>query len=58
MIRKNVMTNWEFYVCPVYNELILKDKIIKVFDIKDRMHWIWTPEDLNKFLETEFAENI
>ncbi len=58
MIRKNITTNWEFYVCPVYNEMILKDKIIKVFDIQDRMHWIWTPEDLNRFLENDLSKNI
>ncbi len=58
MIKKSISTNWEFYVCPVYNEMILKDKIIKVFDIKDRMHGIWTPEDLNRFLETDIAKNI
>jgi hypothetical protein len=33
MIRKNITTNNEFYVCPVYNELILNDKKIDVFDI-------------------------
>lgn len=58
MIRKNITTNGEFYVCPVYNEMILKDKTIKVFDIKDRMHGIGTPEDLNRFLETDLAKNI
>lgn len=58
MIKKNITTNWEFYVCPVYNEMILDSKIIKIFDIKNRMHWIWTPEDLNRFLETEYSSNL
>jgi hypothetical protein len=38
--------------------MILKDKVIKVFDIQDRMHGIGTPEDLNRFLETDLAKNI
>jgi dTDP-glucose pyrophosphorylase len=58
MIKKNITTNGEFYVAPVYNELILQNKIIKIFDIWDRMYGIWTPEDLNRFLETDLAENL
>ncbi len=58
MIRKNITTNWEFYVCPVYNELILKDKKIKTYDIWNRMWWIWTPEDLNTFLNSSVSDNI
>lgn len=40
MIRKNITVNNEFYVCPVYNELILAEKKISIFDIGDRMHGI------------------
>jgi len=58
MIRKNIMTNNEFYVCPVYNELILNDKKIDVYDIGKRMIGIGTPEDLNRFLDSEYAHNI
>ncbi len=58
MIRKNITTNDEFYVCPVYNELILNDKKIDVFDIGNRMIWIGTPEDLNRFLDSEYSNNI
>lgn len=58
MIAKNITTNGEFYVCPVYNEMILEDKIIKTFDIGDRMHGIGTPEDLNLFLDSEYSKNI
>jgi hypothetical protein len=36
----------------------LNDKKIDVFDIWNRMIWIWTPEDLNRFLDSEYSNNI
>jgi NDP-sugar pyrophosphorylase family protein len=51
MIEKNIRLNNEFYVCPVYNELILKDKQIKISEIKSKqMHGLGTPEDLAQYL--------
>lgn len=50
MIDKNIRTNNEFYVCPVYNEAISDGKKIRVKQI-DKMWGIGTPEDLNYFLE-------
>jgi len=50
MIEKNIRTNNEFYVCPVFNEAIADGKKIRVKDI-ERMWGIGTPEDLNYFLE-------
>jgi len=52
MIKKGIRHNNEFYVCPVYNELIIdsKDIFINSIDIK-RMHGIGTPEDLNAFIQ-------
>lgn len=51
MIEKNIRVNNEFYVCPVYNELILKDKEVKIWEIKAKqMHGLGTPEDLNQYL--------
>ncbi len=52
MIEQNIRTNNEFYVCPVYNELILEDKNIYIYDIPaEKMHGMGTPEDLNAFSE-------
>mgnify|MGYP003333180212 CR=1 FL=1 len=34
MINKNIKTNNEFYICPVYNEAINDNKNIFGFDIK------------------------
>lgn len=52
MIKKNVRTNNEFYVCPVFNEAILDNKKIKTFNI-EKMWGIGTPEDLKYFLENK-----
>ena len=50
MIEKNIRTNNEFYVCPVFNEAIQDGKLIRAKSI-DKMWGIGTPEDLNYFLE-------
>jgi HAD superfamily hydrolase (TIGR01509 family) len=50
MIDKNIRTNNEFYVCPVFNEAIGDGKKIKTFNI-EKMWGLGTPEDLNYFLE-------
>ena len=49
MIDKDVRTNNEFYVCPVYNEACGDGQKVKVFHI-DRMWGLGTPEDLNHYL--------
>jgi beta-phosphoglucomutase-like phosphatase (HAD superfamily)/dTDP-glucose pyrophosphorylase len=50
MIDKNVRTNGEFYICPVFNEAISDGKKVRIKEI-DKMWGIGTPEDLNFFLE-------
>ncbi len=50
MIEKNIRTNGEFYVCPVFNEAIGDSKKIKTFNI-DKMWGLGTPEDLTYYLE-------
>ncbi len=52
MIKKNIRTNNEFYVCPVFNEAIADGKKISIKEIdKNGMWGIGTPEDLNYFLK-------
>ncbi len=52
MIHKDIRYNNEFYVCPVYNELILAGKNIYINEIpQEKMHGLGTPEDLNNFLK-------
>lgn len=59
MILKNCRVNGEFYVAPVFNEMILSDLKIKNFHMeRSRMHGLGTPEDLNEFLKTEIASRI
>ena len=59
MIRKNVRVNNEFYVCPVYNEMILAGKRIGIYEIESqRMHGLGTPEDLEKFEKSEAFKNL
>ncbi len=50
MIQKNVRTNNEFYVCPVFNEAIQDGLKVKTFDIT-KMWGLGTPEDLKTFLD-------
>lgn len=50
MIKKDIRTNNEFYVCPVFNEAILDGKKIRTFNV-EKMWGIGVPEDLNYFLE-------
>ncbi len=49
MIRKNIRTNNEFYVCPVYNETISRGGLVEIYPIFQH-HPIGTPEDLQKYL--------
>ena len=49
MIDKNIRTNNEFYVCPVFNEAIGDNKKIKIFSI-DKMWGLGTPEDLDRYI--------
>ena len=52
MIAKDIRTNNEFYVCPVFNEAIQDNKKIIIKEVKkDGMWGIGTPEDLNYFLK-------
>jgi NDP-sugar pyrophosphorylase family protein len=51
MIHKNIRSNNEFYVCPVYNELVLDGKAIYIDEIdQEKMYGLGTPEDLAMFL--------
>jgi NDP-sugar pyrophosphorylase family protein len=50
MIKRNIRTNNEFYMAPIYNEL--PHKRFKIFPIKNsEAHLIGTPEDLQKYVE-------
>lgn len=51
MINKNIRVNNEFYLCPVFNELIQDNTKILNYSI-NRMMGLGTPEDLEIFLNS------
>jgi NDP-sugar pyrophosphorylase family protein len=52
MIVKGLTTSGQFFVCPVYNELILAGKKITTHHLSDNaMHSLGTPEDVEMFLK-------
>ena len=52
MISKNIRTNNEFYICPVYQQLIERGDNIGIWeiDVKDK-HMLGTPGELNIFID-------
>ncbi|MCB1166843.1 MAG: glycosyltransferase family 2 protein [Leptospiraceae bacterium] len=61
MIAKNIRVNNEFYVAPVYNEMIAEGKKIVHYDIGsvgDGMYGLGTPADLDAFLKTPVAQRL
>ncbi|MEN9327865.1 MAG: Beta-phosphoglucomutase [Candidatus Parcubacteria bacterium] len=48
MMKKNIMVANEYYVCPVYNELISEGKKIYAY-MTDEMWSLGTPEDVDRF---------
>lgn len=56
MIGKNIRTNNEFYICPVYNEALLDNKKITAYSI-NKMWGMGTPEELDHFLKNHTGNN-
>jgi beta-phosphoglucomutase-like phosphatase (HAD superfamily)/dTDP-glucose pyrophosphorylase len=50
MIEKNIKTNNEFYICPVYNQAIEDQRLIISHKVKG-MHGMGTPDDLEILLQ-------
>jgi NDP-sugar pyrophosphorylase family protein len=54
MLLKNATVGGEFYVAPLYNELILMGKRIGIYPIaREQMHSLGTPEDVENFTATQ-----
>lgn len=51
MIAKDIKTNNEFYIAPVYNEAIANGNKVVPFFVEE-MHGVGTPEDMNQFIES------
>ena len=54
MIKKDIRTNGEFYVCPVFNEAINDGLRIKTYQV-EQMWGVGTPEDLKIFLDNKVS---
>ena len=51
VIKSGERTNGEFYVCPVYNEMIRQGKSVYIYGVAEHeMHGLGTPEDLEAFI--------
>ena len=49
MIAKDIRTNNEFYIAPVYNEAIADGYKVAPYFVEE-MHGIGTPEDMNNYI--------
>jgi dTDP-glucose pyrophosphorylase len=57
MIAKDARVSGEFYLCPVYNELILAGRRVTIFPIaREHMHSLGTPEDVEAFAASRARE--
>lgn len=50
MIGLDIRTHGEFYICPVYNELLKDKKKVRAFPVQ-KVWSLGTPEDVRAFLE-------
>lgn len=55
MIENKDTVNGEYYLCPVYNYMIKKNKIIKPIEVNE-MWGLGTPEDLDTYLKYKFRK--
>ena len=56
MIDKNIRVNNEFYVAPVYNEMIVAGLKIGFCDVGAKMFGLGIPEDLNYFMNHDVCK--
>lgn len=58
MIAKNIRVNNEFYVAPVYNEMVEAGLKIGYHNVGSNMYGIGIPEDLNYFMGLDLCKNL
>jgi HAD superfamily hydrolase (TIGR01509 family) len=59
MIAHDTRVNGEFYVCPVFNELIAEGGVVRTWEIdRGQMHGVGTPEDLAAYLARRQAARV
>jgi hypothetical protein len=58
MIAQNLRVKGEFYVAPVYNQMIAQGETVGIYNIgtvNNGMYGLGTPEDLEVFLKLPMA---
>ena len=58
MIEKDIRVNGEFYVAPVYNEMIEAGRKIVFRNVGERMFGLGIPEDLEAFLSLPLSKIV
>lgn len=58
MIDKKIRVNNEFYVAPVYNEMIEAEKKIIFYNIGSSMYGLGVPNDLKYFMEQDVSKGV
>lgn len=58
MIEKNIRVNNEFYVAPVYNEMIAAGKKIGFCNVGAKMYGIGIPDDLKYFMSQSVSRSV
>ncbi len=58
MINRNIRVNNEFYVAPVYNEMIDAGKKIVYCNVGAKMYGLGTPDDLDYFMSQEVSKRV
>lgn len=58
MINKNIRVNNEFYVAPVYNEMIQEGMKIGFCNVGDNMYGLGVPEDLETFMQLDLCRGF
>lgn len=58
MIKKNLRVNNEFYVAPVYNEMINSGMKIIYHDVGENMFGLGVPEDLESFMKNPISRHL
>ena len=58
MISKDIRVNGEFYVVPVYNEMVEAGMKLVYKDVGAKMHGLGTPEDLDAFMALDLAKKV
>lgn len=58
MIEKDIRVNGEFYVAPVYNEMINNGLKVSFCDVGNKMYGLGTPDDLDFFLKQNVSRSV